>query len=125
MVLQQHRQVARRDPAAARDHGGREGRVQKLEHYCIAAWGTSRAIAEALDEPEVVQAMQQAIDEGEQLDQRLTEIAEQEIYPALQGGDVQAEVRSFQAYEEVDESAEEETSSRRGRSKGKVGEART
>jgi ferritin-like metal-binding protein YciE len=104
------------------------GAIQKLEHYCIAAWGTSRAIAEVLGEQEVVQAMQQAIDEGEQLDQRLTDIAEQELYPAMQGGgDVDGEERSFQAGEEGEESADEEEASSgggRGKGKGKGGEAR-
>jgi ferritin-like metal-binding protein YciE len=38
--------------------------VQKLEHYCIAAWGTSRSIAQAVGEEEIARAMQTAIDEG-------------------------------------------------------------
>ena len=59
------------------------GAVQKLEHYCIAAWGTSRAFAEALEIDSAVQAMQRAIDEGKELDEELTELAVEEINPAM------------------------------------------
>lgn len=59
------------------------GAVQKLEHYCIAAWGTSRAFAEALEIESAVQAMQRAIDEGKELDEELTQIAVDEINPAM------------------------------------------
>lgn len=59
------------------------GAVQKLQHYCIAAWGTSRSMAQALGQGSVAESMQRALDEGKQQDQELTQVAEQEIYPAL------------------------------------------
>jgi ferritin-like metal-binding protein YciE len=59
------------------------GAVQKLEHYCIAAWGTSRAFAEALEIESAAQVMQRVLDEGRQLDEDLTQLAEEEINPAM------------------------------------------
>jgi ferritin-like metal-binding protein YciE len=57
--------------------------LQKTEHYCIAAWGTAKSLATACEEETVVQAMERALKEGKSFDERLTEIAEQEINPAL------------------------------------------
>jgi ferritin-like metal-binding protein YciE len=88
------------------------GAVQKLEHYCIAAWGTSRAFAEALEVESAVQAMQRAIDEGKELDEELTELAVEEINPAM-----------LAMGEDEDMEEEEATPRRRGR-RGSDGEAR-
>ncbi|MBL8270566.1 ferritin-like domain-containing protein [Steroidobacter sp.] len=59
--------------------------VQKVEHYCMAAWGTSRALAQALGIESVAETMGRALDEGRDLDRQLTELAEQEILPKLLG----------------------------------------
>jgi ferritin-like metal-binding protein YciE len=59
------------------------GAVQKLEHYCIAAWGTARSFAEGLEIQSASEAMQRAIDEGKTLDQEFTELAESQINPAM------------------------------------------
>src|SRR5688572_31136333 len=59
------------------------GAVQKTEHYCIAAWGTARALAEALGEKYAARSMERAIKEGKSFDEELTELAEKEITPAL------------------------------------------
>ena len=59
------------------------GAMQKTEHYCIAAWGTARALAEALGEKNAVRSMARAIKEGKSFDEELTELAEKEITPAL------------------------------------------
>jgi len=59
------------------------GAVQKVEHYCIAAWGTARAMGELFGQPKVVEAMQTAIDEGKRYDEEMTQLAESEIYPAM------------------------------------------
>lgn len=68
------------------------GAAQKLEHYCIAAWGTARALAEALEVESAAEAMQRAIDEGKELDQELTSIAESEVNPAvLEAGEMEEE----------------------------------
>jgi ferritin-like metal-binding protein YciE len=57
------------------------GGVQKLEHYCIAAWGTVKAIAAEAGEQELTDAMQKALDEGYRWDQELTKLAEARINP--------------------------------------------
>ena len=59
------------------------GAMQKTEHYCIAAWGTAKALAEALGEKNAARSMERAIKEGESFDEELTELAEKEITPAL------------------------------------------
>ncbi|MGH8230141.1 MAG: ferritin-like domain-containing protein [Steroidobacteraceae bacterium] len=59
------------------------GAMQKLEHYCIAAWGTARSLAEALGEEIPAGAMERALEEGKAFDERLTELAESEVNPAL------------------------------------------
>lgn len=57
--------------------------IQKTEHYCIAAWGTARSLAQAVEEKTTVQAMQRALKEGGAFDEKLTKLAEEEITPAL------------------------------------------
>lgn len=59
--------------------------VQKLEHYCIAAWGTVKALAHEIGEEELARSMQQAVEEGYRLDREMTELAEGQVNPeALQ-----------------------------------------
>jgi ferritin-like metal-binding protein YciE len=57
--------------------------IQKTEHYCIAAWGTVRSLAQALEQKDVARAMERALKEGKAYDERLTELAEQEVTPLL------------------------------------------
>lgn len=57
--------------------------IQKTEHYCIAAWGTAKSLAQASDQKTVTQAMERALKEGKSFDEELTEFAEKEITPAL------------------------------------------
>jgi ferritin-like metal-binding protein YciE len=57
--------------------------VQKTEHYCIAAWGTAKALAEAVELKAAATAMGRALKEGKQYDEKLTQLAEQEVTPAL------------------------------------------
>jgi len=59
------------------------GSIQKTEHYCIAAWGTARALGEAVGQKTAVQAMDRALKEGGKFDERLTALAVKEITPAL------------------------------------------
>jgi ferritin-like metal-binding protein YciE len=69
------------------------GSIQKTEHYCIAAWGTAKALAEATGQSTVVRAMERALKEGKQVDEELTQLAEKEINPAVvaQGTEEQEE----------------------------------
>ncbi len=57
--------------------------VQKIEHYCIAAWGTAASLGRLLEERQVVQLMERVLGEGKRYDQELTELAEGELNPAM------------------------------------------
>ena len=52
--------------------------LQKVEHYCIAAWGTARSMGRLLGEERVIQTMERVLDEGRDLDEQLTRLAEDE-----------------------------------------------
>lgn len=85
------------------------GAVQKLEHYCIAAWGTTASLGRLLDQPAVVSLMERVLQEGKRDDDTLTQLAESEINPAMVAG---------QAHE--DEAAEtEEVGSAKPKSKSR------
>ena len=84
------------------------GNVQKIEHYCIAAWGTAKAFARLLGVQSVVQAMERAIEEGKRFDDELTELAEREVNPRMlegEQGQAVGEQRSF-AQSEADKEAD-------------------
>ena len=70
------------------------GAMQKTEHYCIAAWGTAKALAQAVGQKTATRAMERALKEGGPFDEQLTKLAEEEITPALlaaaQSGDDEA-----------------------------------
>ncbi len=55
--------------------------VQKLEHYCIAAWGTVRSLANEAGQQDLARAMQRALDEGYALDRELSNLAEGWVNP--------------------------------------------
>jgi ferritin-like metal-binding protein YciE len=63
------------------------GSVQSLEHYCIATWGTVKALAEEMGEQDVVEIMEKALESGKELDARLSDLAENRVNPrATEGG---------------------------------------
>lgn len=57
--------------------------IQKTEHYCVAAWGTVKSMAQATGQTDLVKAMERALKEGKAYDERLTQLAEKEVTPAL------------------------------------------
>jgi ferritin-like metal-binding protein YciE len=57
--------------------------IQKIEHYCIAAWGAARAMGELLEQPKVVKTMEQVLREGKKFDDEMTRLAEEEINPRM------------------------------------------
>jgi ferritin-like metal-binding protein YciE len=77
------------------------GSIQKTEHYCIAAWGTARALAQALEQKAAAGAMERALKEGGQYDEKLTGLAEKEVMPAL----LSQESESGEMEEEDDDEA--------------------
>lgn len=92
--------------------------IQKTEHYCIAAWGTARSLAQAVEEKKAVQAMERALEEGGPFDERLTKLAEKEVTPALLSG-----AKSAESTDQEESDEDSEGSGRRGgRSGGGRGE---
>ena len=87
--------------------------IQKTEHYCIAAWGTSRALAQALGVEPVIKSMDRVLESGKALDQALTALAEQEITPELL-----AEEDADEAAEEEEDSGDEQSSRRSRKASG-------
>jgi len=57
------------------------GSIQALEHYCIATWGTVRALADEMGEQQVAQVMERALERGKELDARLSDLAESRVNP--------------------------------------------
>lgn len=55
------------------------GAAQRVEHYEIAAYGTTRAMAESLGHDDIVKLLQLTLDEEGAADEKLTEIAEGEV----------------------------------------------
>ncbi|WP_274425186.1 YciE/YciF ferroxidase family protein [Chelativorans sp. YIM 93263] len=53
--------------------------AQGLEHYCIAAWGTVRALAREAGEQELAKAMEQAVEEGYRWDEEMSKLAERRV----------------------------------------------
>jgi len=103
--------------------------IQKTEHYCIAAWGTSRALAQAVGQETVVDVMLRELKEGKTLDEQLTELAEQEITPQLLSEEMDEEQGEEEAdadaeLEAGEEDEEEEGSGRRGSKRGSGSERR-
>jgi len=81
------------------------GAIQKTEHYCIGAWGTARSLGAGAGEKQVVKSMERALEEGKQMDEQLTQLAEQKINPQVFGAE---------SVEDTEE--DEEEGSARGRS---------
>jgi ferritin-like metal-binding protein YciE len=55
------------------------GAAQRVEHYEMAAYGTTRAMAETLGHKSVVKLLQQTLGEERSADEKLTMIAETEV----------------------------------------------
>ncbi|HUB25691.1 MAG TPA: ferritin-like domain-containing protein [Tepidisphaeraceae bacterium] len=63
------------------------GAAQRVEHYEMAGYGTARAMAERLGESEVVELLQATLDEEKAADQKLTQIAEEEVLVGAAAGE--------------------------------------
>jgi ferritin-like metal-binding protein YciE len=83
--------------------------VQKIEHYCIAAWGTAAAMGRLLEQENVVKTMEQVLKQGKRFDQELTKLAEEEINPQM----MEATEGEEEGEDEGEDQEEEASSSRR------------
>jgi len=84
--------------------------AQRVEHYEIAAYGTSAKIAESLGRSDVAELLSQTLDEEKEADQLLTQITQPLLDAASEegGGD-----------EDIDEDEEEERTVRSGGRNGR------
>lgn len=89
--------------------------IQKTEHYCIAAWGTARSLAQAVGEESTVEAMERALKEGKTMDEQLTKLAEQEITPQLLAEEAEEEEAEEEADPELEAGEEDEEEEKGGR----------
>jgi ferritin-like metal-binding protein YciE len=67
------------------------GALQRIEHYCIASWGTAAALAKVCGLEDGAKRLSDLIEAGRTYDQDLTKLAESEINPAMMAGDVDDE----------------------------------
>lgn len=107
------------------------GALQRVEHYCIAAWGVSAALAKALGHPDAAQNLSDFIAEGRDFDQELTDLAESEINVAMLDNAEDDEDDDLEASDDVDAETAPQAAPRSSRapakkaakSTGKRGEA--
>ena len=95
--------------------------IQKIEHYCIAAWGTAKSMGNLLGQEKVVEAMERALEEGERYDEEMTQLAETEVNQAMLGEGEQGKVAGEQEAKEEEEEEEggEEEGGKEGGSRQK------
>lgn len=72
--------------------------AQRVEHYEISAYGSARAMAEQLGNSSAVQLLQETLDEESAADEKLTSIAEKDLYPRANHNEDESE-----ANEDADE----------------------
>jgi ferritin-like metal-binding protein YciE len=97
------------------------GAVQKIEHYCIAAWGTVASMGRLFEQQKTVEAMERALDEGKRFDQEMTQLAETEVNPAMLRQDEEGEGEEEESGEEAGEEGQEEKGGSKGSSRKKQG----
>lgn len=81
--------------------------AQRVEHYEISAYGSARAMAEKLGHTEAVELLQETLNEESAADEKLTGIAEEEIYPQIQS-DESGEEEEEEEEEDADMETEDE-----------------
>ena len=62
------------------------GAAQRVEHYEVAAYGTAKAMAEKLGLTEAVELLNETLEEEEEADEKLTEVAEG-LYEEVETGE--------------------------------------
>lgn len=57
--------------------------AQRIEHYEISAYGTARAMAQALNKPELVELLNATLQEEGDADKKLTTVVYDSVYPKV------------------------------------------
>ena len=92
--------------------------VQKIEQYCIAAWGTARSLGRLLGQERVVQAMERVLEEGKRYDEEMTRLAEEEVNPAMLEAEEGEEEQEEEGQQAEADGAQQKKSGQRGRRGG-------
>lgn len=93
--------------------------IQKIEHYCIAAWGTAKSMGNLLGQEKVVEAMERALEEGKRYDEEMTQLAEAEVNQAMLGEEDKVAGEQETKEEEEEEEGGEEEGGKEGGSRQK------
>jgi ferritin-like metal-binding protein YciE len=88
--------------------------AQKLEHYCIAAWGTVKALASECGQNELAREMERAVEEGYQWDEEMSDLAESRINPEAIESAMEGEVEE-ESEEDSRDGSERSSSSKAAR----------
>jgi len=88
------------------------GAAQRVEHYEVAAYGTAKAMAEKLGLSEAADLLGETLDEEEEADKKLTEVAET-LYEQVESGGEEEEG------EEAEDEEQEEVMAGRGGAQAK------
>lgn len=84
------------------------GAAQRVEHYEIAAYGTTLEFANLLGETEAASLLEETLHEEKETDEKLTDLAKEINSQANEGGD-DAEAEEEEDEEVTDEEASDET----------------
>jgi ferritin-like metal-binding protein YciE len=93
------------------------GAAQRVEHYEISAYGTTKTLAQHLGHDEVVRLLEETEEEESAADTKLTAIAVDEVLPSASADEEQEE-------EGQDEDGEPKNRANNGKSKAKVARRR-
>jgi ferritin-like metal-binding protein YciE len=92
-LVEEGKEVLEEDGAGPVIDAALIGAAQRVEHYEMAAYGTTRAMADILGHSKVAKLLQQTLDEEGAADKKLTDIAEGEVLTAANeaGGESEGE----------------------------------
>jgi len=82
LIAEGEEAIEEKGPESVRD-ANLIGAAQRVEHYEIAAYGTARALAEALNETEIVNLLTSTLQEESTTDRKLTILAKSVNHDAL------------------------------------------
>jgi ferritin-like metal-binding protein YciE len=111
-LLEEGREAMEHESEAVRD-AAILAAAQKVEHYEIAGYGCAVAYAELLELSDVVAILNETLEEEKAADEKLTEIAENEVNPqAMLDGDLEGDLEDSEEEDEMEDEEEYETADR-------------
>ncbi len=102
-ILEEGKELMDEEADTAVKDAGLISSAQRVEHYEMAAYGTLRTYAQMLGYNDAAQLLQQTLDEEEQTDQRLSQLAEGVINLQAEQADDDVEAYDLDLREEEEE----------------------